>query len=696
QHQAAHPRRGEALFFLGESLVQQGRYADAAAHFARFHSAHPDHPFARQALFRLGETAFLQGEVDQARDKLEQFRSQYPDDPLLAYALPYLGGAWLASAAATGPDTADQAAKAESWYRQALEGHPQGPLSGTCRLGLARAQHLQDKLAEAAAAYQELLESPDPTLPIQANYYLATIFFQQDQLDLAARHFALVLSLDPQSRWAQACHGPLAVCEARAGRLPEARQAFHTWQQQGKEEAGREPLLFHLAEAALRQKDLAWAEQLFAMLIDSPRPVYRARGLSGLAWVHYHADKPAAALARFQQLVSQYPDDPLTSEAIYLQALLLEQAQRPEEALAAYRAVVENHPQHPQRSTALLHAGVLLEQQQQAEEAERLYLQLIREQPEGEAPIDAARYRLAWLLRDADRTAEAVEQFAVLYDQHRDSSYWPDATWRLAEAAFQRGEAERAGQIVTELLAADPPAAIRGHALYLQARMARSAEDWPAMEKRLNQLVTELPDHPLRATAEFWLAEAAYQQEHFEAAAQRLGSLAAEVERLDGDLQPVVLLRQAQLRAHQKDWSASLQLARQVEAEFPQFPQRAELQYVIGRGLVADARFQEAREAFLQAAPRDGSLKTETAAMAQWMIGETYMHQENYAQALREYLRVQALYAYPQWQAAGLLQAAKCYEQLNQPQQAAALYRQIVELYPGEQVAAEAARRLSP
>lgn len=214
------------------------------------------------------------------------------------------------------------------------------------------------------------------------------------------------------------------------------------------------------------------------------------------------------------------------------------------------------------------------------------------------------------------------------------------------------------------------------------------------MEKRLNQLLTQLPEHPLGATAEFWLAEVAYQQEHFDQAAGRIGPLVTAIDRLDVGLRPVVLLRQAQLLAHQKDWSASLEVARRVELEFPQFPQRAELHYVIGRGLVAEARFQEAREAFLQAAPRDGSLKTETAAMAQWMIGETYMHQENYAQALREYLRVQALYAYPQWQAAGLLQAAKCYEQLNQPNQAAALYRQIVELYPREQVAEEAARRL--
>ena len=34
---------------------------------------------------------------------------------------------------------------------------------------------------------------------------------------------------------------------------------------------------------------------------------------------------------------------------------------------------------------------------------------------------------------------------------------------------------------------------------------------------------------------------------------------------------------------------------------------------------------------------------TETAAMAQWMIGETFFHQNNYDEALRAYSRVEIL-----------------------------------------------------
>jgi TolA-binding protein len=342
----------------------------------------------------------------------------------------------------------------------------------------------------------------------------------------------------------------------------------------------------------------------------------------------------------------------------------------------------------------MLHAALLLENAKQSEQAAQLYSRLIREQAADWPQIDAAIYRLAWLMRDADRPAEALQQFTALYQQHRDSSFWPDAAFRLASAALERGDTAQAGKLAEELMAAGPPDEIRAHAIYLQARIARAENDWSGMEELLNQLVADVPDSPLRSTAEFWLAEAAYQQERYDETDRRLGQLVAGIEQLDVSLQPVVLLRQAQLLAQQKKWPESLQVARRVEDQFPKFPQRAELDYVIGRALVADARFSDARAAFLRAAPRDGTGKTETAAMAQWMIGETYMHQEDYQQALREYLRVEALYAYPQWQAAALLQAAKCYEQLNQPQQAAALYQRIVDQYPNQQVADKAARRL--
>ncbi len=81
--------------------------------------------------------------------------------------------------------------------------------------------------------------------------------------------------------------------------------------------------------------------------------------------------------------------------------------------------------------------------------------------------------------------------------------------------------------------------------------------------------------------------------------------------------------------------------------------------------------------------------------MAQWMIGESFMHQRDYRAALREYLKVDILYCYPRWQAAALLQAGKCQEQLQQPGDAAATYQRLHREHPDTKFDQEAALRLA-
>ena len=86
--------------------------------------------------------------------------------------------------------------------------------------------------------------------------------------------------------------------------------------------------------------------------------------------------------------------------------------------------------------------------------------------------------------------------------------------------------------------------------------------------------------------------------------------------------------------------------------------------------------------------------KTETAAMAQWMIGETFFHQESFEEAVAAYLRVEILYDWPKWQAGALLQAAKCQELLGRYQQAIETYDRLIRTYPDSEFTEEAKHRL--
>jgi TolA-binding protein len=135
-------------------------------------------------------------------------------------------------------------------------------------------------------------------------------------------------------------------------------------------------------------------------------------------------------------------------------------------------------------------------------------------------------------------------------------------------------------------------------------------------------------------------------------------------------------------------------LVEKVRRGWPHCEQQQEVDYLWGRCLAAEAKFDEARAAYARVIGAVAQSKTETAAMAQWMIGETYLHQQRYDDAIREYLRVEALYGYPQWQAAALIEAGKCYEALGRRADAAEIYNRIVEKYGQTAFCDEARQRL--
>ena len=75
------------------------------------------------------------------------------------------------------------------------------------------------------------------------------------------------------------------------------------------------------------------------------------------------------------------------------------------------------------------------------------------------------------------------------------------------------------------------------------------------------------------------------------------------------------------------------------------------------------------------------------------MLGETFFHQDQLHEALREFLKVDILYKAPHWQAAALLEAGKVYERLDQWTDAAETYDRLLERFPSDPVVEDARKR---
>ena len=219
--------------------------------------------------------------------------------------------------------------------------------------------------------------------------------------------------------------------------------------------------------------------------------------------------------------------------------------------------------------------------------------------------------------------------------------------------------------------------------------------DWPKVREAFEAVVDEFPESRRRLAAEFWVAEAFYRQADYAAAGSRLEQLAKQIEEKREPWMATILLRRAQVLAQQNQWDEAQTIAAKIEADFPNFQQQYEVDYLLGRCLANQADFEGARQAYGKVIHSAAGAKTETAAMAQWMIGETYFHQKNYQAAYREYMKVDILYAYPTWQAGAVLQAGKCHELLGDAKQATDLYDRVLKVYPNTPFAEQATQRLA-
>jgi TolA-binding protein len=422
----------------------------------------------------------------------------------------------------------------------------------------------------------------------------------------------------------------------------------------------------------------------------------------------------AGDAAPVQQLaakfVEKFPDSPLVASARatagrsltertnaveqqLAAARKLEQSDQREAALAAYLQFLREHESAAQLLGALLAAGRLHDELNQDREADAVLKRLVDQHPEF-VRIDAALYQWAWVLLDLERGDDALACFARLHNDHRDSRFWPDATYRLAELKLRNKAYDEAARVIETLIEAQPEPDLLCHSLFLQGQTAATAQRWGDVHKPLTRLIKEFPKSDVRLLAEYWLAEADYRAGNLGEAGVRLGDLSLRIKDCNETWIAMIPLRQAQVLAHEKRWAEAREMAETIHKQFPDFRQQYEVDYLLGRCWGAEAKFNAAREAYERVIRSPLGGRTETAAMAQWMIGETYFQQEKYDEAIAAYHKVARLYAFERWQAAALLQAGKCHETQSQWREAIQLYAQLLREHPRTDHTDEAAQRL--
>ncbi|MBI2827051.1 MAG: tetratricopeptide repeat protein [Planctomycetia bacterium] len=680
-------RKAESLRHAGEALLHAHRLDDALVAFGRAAAERPTVDIRCACLLGKMQVLERQGkhaEVEQLAEEIKGLATT--DDELSGVADRIVARGLLARG---------EHSRAVVLLQARILNQRAARDEAETRTLLARA-YLEDKRPELA------LRTIEPVVTVEGPARNDARRLQAAALAALGRHIEAVAPLsacladlrdDDVSR--ASVLAELAVCYAGDKQFDKARATYAQLRDARPNRKLLSTTSELLAAAALSAGEAGWAAELFAAVAaDANSAESTARALLGLARAQWKAGRNDEAANALSRVIEKHAGTPWAAEAAIVRGEMLEQLGQPDAALAMYERAAGQDTDVDHAAEGLLRIARLHASQERWDKAAAAYERLAAQRQDA-ADEDSVLYEWAWAARSAGDHERAVVLFERLRASHPDSRFSADAAYRLAEEAARTGAYDHATELLAALAKRDVPSDVRQHALYLAGQVAVAREQWPDVASPLVELVEEFPTSALAGAARFWIAEAAYRQGRYQEAAQGLESLAksGEVDSAQS-WAAMIPLRRAQILVQQARWSEAAELAGRIATDYPNFPQQYEVDYVIGRAQAARADFEEARKTYRKVINSATGGKTETAAMAQWMIGETYMHQKNYAAALREYVRVEILYAYPKWQAAALLQAGKCHELLKQPVEAAAAYGRLLERYPDTTFHEEAAARL--
>jgi TolA-binding protein len=151
------------------------------------------------------------------------------------------------------------------------------------------------------------------------------------------------------------------------------------------------------------------------------------------------------------------------------------------------------------------------------------------------------------------------------------------------------------------------------------------------------------------------------------------------------------LLRLGDALGAVQNWQRSEAMFRRSLKEIPDSPTWYQAQFGVGFALQNQKRYDEAIEAYRAVIGRhEGS----TAARAQFQVGECLFAQRRFDDAVRELLRVDILYAYPEWSAPALYEAGRCFVELGDTVSARKQFEQVQARYGETEWAPLAADRL--
>jgi TolA-binding protein len=445
------------------------------------------------------------------------------------------------------------------------------------------------------------------------------------------------------------------------------------------------------AQLAFQRGDADTAAQsVQKLLAATPEAAIAAPALYLLARIEMTGtpEQNDQAAGHLQQLLQKDPHDPLVEDATFVRGIALKNAHHPEAADRQFTVYLHTYPAGKFATDARHQRAIVLTaigKPAQIAEAVHLLNDLAKS-----SRSDAVLYDLAWAYRAGGDTPNAIATYRALLTDYPAGNQSTPARIELAQLLYTQQNYTEAQALLRTALA-DERAGPQLHtlALYWTAACAARLGDDAHAAALFDNFVAAAPQDALVPDALGESGTAYANLGKFPEAERRQRQVITQFPNTPAATLATIRLGEVQNQAG--DYPAAAATFTHWLADHPTDPLAARAHFGIGWSLENRAQLDEARAQYTQVLALDSS---ETAARAQFQIGETYFTQKQYELAAKELLKVDILYRSPPWPARALYEAGRAFEQLHDPARAKQQFQATLTKYPAADIAPLAKKHL--
>ncbi|MCB9849703.1 MAG: tetratricopeptide repeat protein [Phycisphaerales bacterium] len=717
---------GDLGYWIAKCALRAGDATKAAELLTRLHAEHPDCAMAAEAEYDRAVALIACERSAEATNVLDEFRTRFAKHVLAAGAL------HLQAVAAQRAGDMNACSDRSADFLKAYPDDPSAAdvqlLAGQCAYG---AENWADVIANFAVFVKRFAEDPRATDAAYraglAAYRLARYddaeqwFGRLPQGDALAEKYApAALALgdiafqrsdwENAERWLSVYLSQNAVTDAGDDALLKRGLALRKLARQRDALADFEALLANRPNSPHRGRAQVERGELLAELGDSDaaQQAFAEVARSGdggelaslatyqRAVLAMQAGEYAQAVKLLTEMLESEGTSGRSAEALYQRARCRMALGEYAEAVADFAKLREAYPDSTRAVAAQAWTVAALARQDQAADALAAYDQ-INQSDWGKldsATRSVVTQERAWALRTTGDVRGADEAYATLLampDVAGDTR--AHAELAVAEIAIDRdgcdAAADRLQRLTANAATSDLPSSVRERALYRVGLCALQGEHWEDAQNAFNSLLTDYPESSYRDAARVYCGEAAAQRGRYSEAQALLEPV---VEACGDDaLCAPAMLRLGEALAAQQRWLRSEQVLTDYLKRYADDPAWYQAQFGIAWAREHQERYADAMVAYREVVARHQGA---TAARAQFQIGECLFAQGEHEEAVRELLKVDILYDYPEWSAAALYEAGRCFEQMGRRVDARKQFEAVLERYQDSQWAKPAEERL--